>query len=78
MEFLYASLPLTPHRIGIGQEITLISSTPHASEVFTTSIMTFEDTPNGQKIIVPTSFQILSQAKFVEEVGVELVEGAIN
>jgi hypothetical protein len=40
--------------------------------------MTFEDTPNGQKIIVPTSFQILSQAKFVEEVGVELVEGAIN
>ncbi len=30
LEFLYGSLPLTPHRIGISQEVTLISSTMHA------------------------------------------------
>ncbi len=29
-EFLSTNLPLTPHQIGIGQEITLMSSTPHA------------------------------------------------
>ncbi len=45
LEFLSTSLPLTPHQIGIGQDITLISSTPHASEVFTTPIATFEETP---------------------------------
>jgi hypothetical protein len=44
LEFLFASVPLTPHQIGIGQEVTLISSTPHASKVFTTPIVTFEDT----------------------------------
>ncbi len=46
LEFLYVNLPLTPHQIGIGQEVTLISSTPHASKVFATPITTFEDTPN--------------------------------
>ncbi len=45
LEFLFTSLPLTPHQIGIGQEITLISSTPHASKVFMTPITTFEETP---------------------------------
>jgi hypothetical protein len=44
LEFLFASLPLTPHQIGIGQEVILISSTPHASKIFTTPIGTFEDT----------------------------------
>ncbi len=46
LEFLYTSLPLTPHQIGTGQKINLISRTPHASEVFTTPIATFEETPN--------------------------------
>jgi len=44
LELLSANLPLTPHQIGRSQYITLISSTPHASEVFTTPIATFEDT----------------------------------
>jgi hypothetical protein len=44
LEFLFASVPLTPHQIGIGQEGILISSIPHASKVFTTPIATFEDT----------------------------------
>jgi hypothetical protein len=42
LEFLPISLPLTPHQINTGQDIILISSTPHASEVFTTPIATFE------------------------------------
>jgi hypothetical protein len=46
LEFISINVPLTPHHIGIGQEVTLISSTSHASKVFTTPITTFEDTPN--------------------------------
>jgi len=44
LEFLLATLPLTPHQIGIGQDITLITNTPHALEVFMTPIVTFEET----------------------------------
>jgi hypothetical protein len=44
LEFLFVTLPLTPHQIGIGWEITLISSTLHALEVFMMPIMTFEKT----------------------------------
>jgi hypothetical protein len=44
LEFLYASLFQTPHQIVIRQQITLISSTPHALEVFTIPTTTFEDT----------------------------------
>ncbi len=33
LEFLSTNVILTPHQIGIGQEVTLISNTPH---VFTT------------------------------------------
>jgi hypothetical protein len=50
LEFLFISLFLTPHQRGIDQEMTLISSIPHASEVFATPIATFEETPNRQKI----------------------------
>jgi hypothetical protein len=45
-ELLSVSLYLTPHQISIGHEITLISSIPHASMVFTKPIGTFEDTPD--------------------------------
>ncbi len=44
LEFLLATLPLTPHQIGIGQEITLITNTPHGLKVFMTPITTFEKT----------------------------------
>jgi hypothetical protein len=44
LEFISTSVPLTPHQIGIGQEVTLISNTLHALEVFSTPITTFEDT----------------------------------
>ncbi len=46
LEFLFATLPLTPHHIGIGQEITLIINTMYVSKVFTTPITTFEETFN--------------------------------
>jgi hypothetical protein len=46
LELISINVPLTPHYIGIGQEVTLISNTPHVSEVFTTPIATFGDTPN--------------------------------
>ncbi len=58
LEFLSTSLPLTPHQIGIGQKITLISSTPHASKVFMTPITTFEETFDRHKIVALTSLQI--------------------
>jgi hypothetical protein len=46
----------------------LITNTPHALEVFTTPIMTFEETPYQRKIfIVLRGFQILNQIKHVEE-----------
>jgi hypothetical protein len=44
LEFLSTSVPRTSHQIGIGKEVTLISNTPHASEVYTTFIATFDDT----------------------------------
>jgi hypothetical protein len=62
---------LTPHQIGIGQEVILISNTSHASEVYTTPIVTFENTPDQQKIIAPIGLQILSQVELVEAIGVE-------
>ncbi len=56
----------------------MISNTLHASEVYTTPIVTFEDTPDRQKIIAPIGFQILSQAELVEATGVEHVQEVIN
>jgi hypothetical protein len=56
----------------------LISNTLHASEVNTTLITTFEDTPNRQKIAVPIGLQILNQVQLVEVASVELVEEIIN
>jgi hypothetical protein len=79
LKFLLATLPLTPHHIGIGQEIILIISTPHASEVFTTPIATFQETLDQQIVfVVPTSFAILSQVKLVEETSAKLVEEAVT
>ncbi len=46
LEVLSTNVPLTPHQIGIGQKVILISNTPHALEVYTTPIVTFEDKPN--------------------------------
>ncbi len=45
-EFLSISLLLTPHQIGIGQEIMLTSITLHVFEIFMTPIVTFEKTPD--------------------------------
>jgi hypothetical protein len=56
----------------------LISNTSPTSEVFTTPIATFEETPNQQKITMLTSLQNLNQVKPMEEASVELAEGAIN
>jgi hypothetical protein len=44
LELLSISVPLTPHQIGKGQEVILISNTLHVSKVYTTPIATFEDT----------------------------------
>jgi hypothetical protein len=38
----------------------------------------FEDTPDRQKTVMPTGFQILNQIKPLEEANVEPVEEAIN
>ncbi len=40
--------------------------------------MIFEDTPDRQKTVMPTGFQILNQIKPLEEANVEPVEEAIN
>jgi len=65
---------LIPHQIGIRQELTLISSTSYALEVFTTPITTFEDTPNRQKTIVLIGLQIMNWAEPMEEPGVKLIK----
>ncbi len=78
LEFLFVNLPLTPHWIGISQEIILISNTLHVTKVFITPIMTFEETFDRQRTIVMTGLQILNQVEFVEEASAELVKGAIN
>jgi hypothetical protein len=47
LECLSTTLPLTPHQIGIGQEIILIINIVHALEIFTTTpIANFEETPD--------------------------------
>ncbi len=56
----------------------MISNTPHASKVYTTLIMTFENTLDQQKIVAPTSLQILSQVELVEVAGAEHVKEVIN
>jgi hypothetical protein len=58
LEFFFTSLFLTPHQIGIGQKITLISSTLHALKVFMTPITTFEKTFDPHNIVALTGFQI--------------------
>jgi hypothetical protein len=44
LESLSISVHVTPHQIGIDQEVNLISSTLHALEVYITPITTFKDT----------------------------------
>ncbi len=57
----------------------MITNTPHALEVFTTQITTFEETLNRQKIFtVPTCFQIMNQVEPMEEPNVELVKETIT
>jgi hypothetical protein len=55
LEFLFTTLPFTPCQIDIGQEITLISSTFHAFDVFMMPIMTFEETPDRWRTATLTS-----------------------
>jgi len=69
---------LTPHNIGIGQEVTLISSTLHVLKVFTTPIMSFQNTLECQKTTMLIGLQTLSQVELVEVVGVEFVEEVVN
>jgi hypothetical protein len=58
LEFMSINVPLTPHHIGIGEEVIIISSTLHALEVFTTPITTFEDTLDRWKITTPTGLKL--------------------
>jgi hypothetical protein len=44
LKILITTIPLTPPQIGVGLDITLISNTPHASEVFIMPITSFEET----------------------------------
>jgi len=43
LEFLSTNVLLTPHQIGIGQEVILILNTSHASKAYITPIVAFED-----------------------------------
>jgi hypothetical protein len=61
----------------MGQEVTLSSCTPHASKVFTTPTMTFEDTFDRQKIATSTSLQILNQMELMEATNFELIKEII-
>ncbi len=56
----------------------MISNTPHVLKVFTTPIMTFEDTPNKEKTTTLIGLQILSQAEFVVATSVEYVKEVIG
>jgi len=59
LKFLFINIPLTPPQIVIGLEITLISTTFHASNVF---------------FMPPTTFvKILVQLQFVVEIGAQLL-----
>jgi hypothetical protein len=78
LEFISINVPLTKHQISIGHEVILISSTMHVLEVFTTPVMTFEDTPDHQKSTSPINLQILNQMELVEITGVEPVEEVIS
>jgi hypothetical protein len=49
LKFLSTTITLTPPQIGVGLQITLISNTLHAQEVFTMPITTFEETLNCNK-----------------------------
>lgn len=79
LEFLPTILPLTPHEIGIGQKNTFITNTLHASDVFTTPITTFEETPYKRKIfIMLKGLQILSQVEHGEETNVEPIKETVT
>ncbi len=78
LKFIFPSVPLTPHQIGIGQEVTLISNTSHALKVFSRPIMTFEDALDHHKTTTPTDRQIFSKTKLVEVTNVQLIEEVIS
>jgi hypothetical protein len=46
LKFLSTTIPLNPPLIGVGLKLTVISNTPHASLVFMTPIMNFDETPD--------------------------------
>ncbi len=75
LEFLSTTLPLTPHLIGIGQKIILITNTLHALEVLTTTpIATFEETCDQQRTTTLIGLHILNQVELLEETNVEPIE----
>jgi len=75
LEFLSTTLPLTPHQIGIGQKIILITNILHALEVLTTTpIATFEETCDQQRTTTLIGLQILNQVELLEETNVEPIE----
>jgi len=58
----------------VGSKITLISSTPHASEVFATLIATFTNKLVQLVFTTKTNIQLAGIDKHMEEVITKLVE----
>jgi hypothetical protein len=74
LEFLTTTIPLTPPQIGVGLEITLLSNTTHALEIFATPITTFEERPVQLKATSKIGIQPMSNIEFVEMTNNIIVE----
>ncbi len=65
LKFLFTNIPLTPPQIVVGLEITLISTTFHASKVFVMPPTTFVKTHVQLEFVVETGTQLLNNVKHV-------------
>jgi len=69
---------LNPPHIGVGLEITLLSTTFHASKIFVMPPTTFVNTLVQLEFVVEIGTQILSIIEHMGRINIKLIEKIIN
>ncbi len=70
----FVIVSLTPHHIGVGSKITLISITPHVLEIFVMPTSTFINTPIQLVFIAKIDTPFMGNVEHVEEIGIKQIE----
>lgn len=78
LEFLSIAIHLTPPQISVSPKITLISSAPHASKMFSTPITTFDEVFVQLEVAVETCIQFMNNFEPMMTTNIIHVEETMN